>query len=576
MLSNKRWLLIVLFLAMAVVLAACGGATPAATEVATQAPTEAPKPTEAPTQAPAFKGMDVKSPGCDKQTANPSPIDEIKATDANTVVFTLCNPDPAFLYKIALANFAVEPAAYLQKTGGTGDLIQHPIGTGPYMFTEWKHGESVTMTRFDDYWGDKAKAKTLIFRWSDEAAARLNELRAGTIDGMDNLGPGDFDAVSKDTTLQLVPRLAFNIAYLGMNNTYKPFDDVHVRKAIAMAIDRDRIVKTFYPPASTVPNYFTPCAIVNACVGDPWYKFDATAAKAELKQAADPAVQNGFKTTIFLRDKVRPYQPEPKELAQEFQAQLKANLNIDAKIEVQESGTFLENANKGKLNGLIMLGWIADYPHMTNFVDVHFGPNSLNFGKPYPDLVAAMKDAAQIADPKAAEPAYVKVNNAILANIPMVPIANGGSAVVFKADVKDAYASPLGVERFATMDPGGRDTFVWMQNGEPPGLYCGDEDDGEAIRVCDQIVEGLYQFKLGTTEVIPALATECKPDAALKVWTCALRQGVKFHDGTAMNANDVVTSWAVMWDASNPLHKGNTATWYYIDALFGIINKPAS
>ena len=126
------------------------------------------------------------------------------------------------------------------------------------------------------------------------------------------------------------------------------------------------------------------------------------------------------------------------------------------------------------------------------------------------------------------------------------------------------------------MDPGGRDTFVWMQNGEPGGLYCADESDGESIRVCDQIFESLYSFKLGTTEVEPTLATECKPDDALKVWTCALRTGVKFHDGTTMTANDVVASFDAQWDAASPLHKGNTGEWYYIDALFGIINKPAS
>jgi len=579
MFSNKNMRLLVVLLVAGVVMAAC--TTPAApetaapTEAATTAPTEAA--TAAPTEAaPAFEGLEVTGPDCEKQAGLPSPIHSIKATDANTVVFELCNPDAAFLYKVALTNFSVIPAAYLEKTGGTGDLVQQPVGTGPYKFSEWKHGESITMERFDDYWGEKAKTQTMIMRWGTENAARLNELRAGTVDGLDNLGPSDFEAVKADPAFKTYERVPMNVGYLGLPNTYKPFDDVHVRRAIAMAIDRERVVKNFFPPGSAAVDYFTPCNIANGCVGDPWYKFDVAAAKAELAQATDPAVRNGFTTKLFLRDRARAYQPEPQPLAQEYAAQLKANLNITVEIEVQESGTFLENANKGVLDGIVMLGWLADYPHITNFLDAHFNSTGKTFGTPYPEIFDLLQQGAQIADPKEAEPTYVKANNAVRDLVPMVPIAIGGSAVVYKADVEGGYASPLSNEVFATMTPGDRDTFIFMTNAEAPGLYCGDEDDGEAIRVCEQMFEPLYDFVPGKTDVIPALATECKPDAELKVWTCTLREGVKFHDGTTMNANDVVTSFVVMWDASNPLHKGNTGVWYYIDTLFGIVNKPAS
>jgi len=576
MFSNKHLLLIPAFLMAVVVMAACATPTPAATEAPTQAPTEAPKPTEAVTEAPKFDGTKVTGPDCEAQKGLPSPIHEIRAEDANTVVFELCNPDAAFLYKIALTNFSIIPAAYLEKTGGTGDLVQSPVGTGPYKFGEWKHGESITMERFDDYWGTKAVTKTMVMRWGTENAARLNELRAGTVDGIDNLGPSDFEAVKADSAFKVYERVPMNVGYLGLPNDFKPFDDVHVRRAIAMAIDRERVAKTFFPPGSAAVDYFTPCNIANGCVGDPWYKFDPTAAKAELAQAADPAVRNGFKTKLFLRDRARAYQPEPVPIATDYKAQLKANLNIDVEIEVQESSTFLDNANKGVLDGIVMLGWLADYPHITNFLDAHFNSTGETFGKPYPEIFEQLQAGSQIADPKAAEPIYVKANNAVRDLVPMVPIAIGGSAVVYKADVEGGYASPLSNEVFAWMKPGARDTFIFMTNAEAGGLYCGDEDDGESIRVCEQMFEPLYDFVPGKTDVIPALATECKPDADLKVWTCKLREGVKFHDGTTMNANDVVASFVIMWDASSPLHKGNTGVWYYMDTLFGVVNKPAS
>ena len=104
-----------------------------------------------------------------------------------------------------------------------------------------------------------------------------------------------------------------------MNNTYPPFDNEKVRQAIAMGIDRQRIVDNFYPAGSSVAEYFTPCTLPNGCVGDPWYKFDVDAAKALLAEAGYP---NGFDTTITYRDVVRGYLPQPGVVAQDIQAQL--------------------------------------------------------------------------------------------------------------------------------------------------------------------------------------------------------------------------------------------------------------
>src|SRR5262245_50632675 len=84
-------------------------------------------------------------------------LKSIEATDANTVVFTLCYPDGSFPAKVAFASFGIEPSEYLQSTGGAGDLLDHPVGTGPWKFDHWDHGNEIVFTRNDDYWGDKAK-----------------------------------------------------------------------------------------------------------------------------------------------------------------------------------------------------------------------------------------------------------------------------------------------------------------------------------------------------------------------------------------------------------------------------------
>lgn len=566
---RSLFLLLSLLVVGSMLLTACGGATPTAEEPAAPEPaaTEEPAPEEP--EAP-FEPTVLEAPNCDYGGF----FKKIEAVDEFTVVFELCKPDPAFLSKIAFSVFSIYPSEWLEATAGeetrTTEGLDHPIGTGPYKIAEWVRGESITFVRNEDYWGEPAVTDKLVFRWNSEGAARRLELEAGTVDGIDNPTPDDFEAIRANPDLNLIDRPSLNILYVAMTNTFEPFTDVRVRKAIAMGIDRQRIVDNFYPPGSTVATHFTPCQVANGCVGEPWYDFDPEAAKALLAEAGYP---DGFSTKIFYRDVFRSYLPEPGRVAEELQAQLKANLNIDAEVVVMESGAFIEESTAGRLDGIYLLGWNADYPHVTNFLDFHFSKDNPQFGEQSPTYYEKLEQAAQIADPEEARPLYEEANNAIREFVPMVPVAHGASAVAYRADVEGAHASPLGNEYFAVVDPGGRDTFVWMQNAEPISLFCADETDGESLRACEQVTEALMSYEVGGTDVKPSLATECTPNEDLTVWTCALRQGVKFHDGSAFDANDVVASFTMGLDTGSPLHVGNTNAWEYYSYLWGLIER---
>jgi peptide/nickel transport system substrate-binding protein len=492
----------------------------------------------------------------------------IEALDDLTVKFTLCYPDVAFLAKIAFSAFSIHPSEQLEAEKGGGKLLEKPIGTGPYQIVEWKRGESITFKRFDDYWGEKAKTPNLIFRWSTESAQRTLELQAGTVDGIDNPGPEDFKIIEADPNLKLYPREGFNIFYIGFNTAYPPFDNEKVRQAIAMGIDRKRIVENFYPPVgSEVADYFMPCSMPGGCVGPKWYEFNPTEARRLLAEAGYP---DGFETEIALRDVVRSYLPEPKVVAQDIQAQLKENLNITAKIVVMESGAFLDAADSGQLKGLHLLGWNGDYPDPTNFLDYHFGAGaSKQFGPGFPDIHEVLRKAAQISDMNERIQLYAKANELLRLHVPMIPVAHGGSATAFKAAVQGAHASPLGMESFAVMEIPGQDTLVWMQNAEPISLYCNDETDGESLRACEQVLESLMAYEVGGMAVKPGLAESYEVNKDLTEWTFKLRKGVKFHDGSTLDAKDVVTSFTAWWDAASPLHTGNTGAFTYFQALFG-------
>ena len=463
----------------------------------------------------------------------------------------------AFPAKVAFSAFGIHPSEYLEATGGGGDLIEQPIGTGPYMLEEWERGSQIVLTRNPDYWGDAPAHETLVFRWSAEAAQRLVELQSGTVDAIDNVGTDDFEVVAADSNLQLIERDPLNVFYLGFNRDKPPFDDERVRQAIAMGIDRQRIVDNFYPPGSDVAEQFLPPAIPGFAEGATWYPYDPEGAKALLAEAGLP---DGFEITLSYRDVVRPYLPQPAVVAQDIQAQL-AQIGVRVTIDVQESGTFIDNGDAGNLT-FFLLGWGADYPDATNFLDYHFGATAPRpqFGAGFPDIHELLAEAASLTDQDERDELYGQATELIKQHVPDDPRGPrrlGGGLQGRPSRAPTPARCPTRASPPSSL--AGQEQFVWMQNGEPSGLYCADESDGEALRACEQINESLLGYEVGGTEVEPALAESYESNDALTEWTFHLRDGVTFHDGTAFDANDVVPSYVAQWDARAPSTSGATA-----------------
>lgn len=576
MISTSRWSSRLALLGVATLLfAACSGSATPSPSTPTAPPTLAPGVTPEPYETMSYPADG--SSACDV-AGYAGQIGSIKTLDAQTVEFSLCKPDAAFLSKIAFTSLAIQDADYLEQTGGGGEaLVRNPNGTGPYKFKSWTSGSEIVLEANPDYWGAQPLTPTAIIRWSTEAAQRLVELKSGNVDGIDNPGADDFETIKNDPELQLHPRTALNIMYLGMNNTKTYWKNEKIRQAVAMGIDRQRIVDTYYPPGSSVASHFTPCDIPGGCTGDEWYSFDLAAAKKLLAEGMAEEGVTSITTKIHLRDVVRSYLATPVDVATDLQAQL-ATLGITASIDVQDATTYLTTASRGELEGIYILGWGADYPDVTNFLDVFFGIGADDgFGTKWDDITGPLSEGGAVADPATRAALYTKANNAIKQHVPMVPIAHGGSGTAYRADVEGAHSSALGNEGLFVMKAGNRDQIVWMQNGEPGGLYCGDVTDGESLRVCEQIAEGLYSYEIGGTAAEPGLAEKCEANADSTVWTCTLREGVKFHNGATLDANDVLVTYAVQWDAAHPLHVGQEGLFEYWSYLFaGYLNPPAS
>ncbi|MCA9753731.1 MAG: ABC transporter substrate-binding protein, partial [Gemmatimonadetes bacterium] len=277
----------------------------------------------------------------------------------------LREPSAPFLSNLA-CNFAAIVCPDDAEEHGE-EFFRHPCGTGPFAFESWRRAESITIARFEDYWGAPAGPERVIFRSIPENSTRFFELLSGSLDLMDGVPPDDVGAIEKNRSLELLKAPGMNVAYLAMNLDHQPFDDVRVRQAVNYAVDKRAIVDGLYaglaePAVGPVPpNVFA----ARTDLAD--YAHDPEKAKALLREAGYP---DGFETTLWTMTGPRPYMPQPLRVAQVLQADL-ATVGIHANIVSYEWGTYLDRVHRGH-HDLALLGWQADNGDPDNFLFVHF------------------------------------------------------------------------------------------------------------------------------------------------------------------------------------------------------------
>ncbi|ESR23764.1 ABC transporter substrate-binding protein [Lutibaculum baratangense] len=167
-------------------------------------------------------------------------IVKAEAKDDQTVVLTTDGPYPVLLPQ--LVKLSIVPKHVVEEVGAE-EFNLKPVGSGPYVFEEWRRGVQVTLTRNEDYWGDKGAFATAVFRAVPDAATRLADLQSGAADLVVTL---DSDQARQLETYPNAKPLIVQterVGYFAMNSTKAPLDDVRIRRAIALAIDKEGIVE---------------------------------------------------------------------------------------------------------------------------------------------------------------------------------------------------------------------------------------------------------------------------------------------------------------------------------------------
>ena len=132
------------------------------------------------------------------------------------------------------------------KAGTPEKIDQEPIGTGPFYLVQYQKDAVIRYKAFPQYWGGKAKIDDLVYAITPDASVRWAKLQKGECHVMPYPNPADLDAIRKDPNVQVLEQPGLNVGYLAYNVTKKPFDDVRVRKAVNMAINKKAIIDGVY------------------------------------------------------------------------------------------------------------------------------------------------------------------------------------------------------------------------------------------------------------------------------------------------------------------------------------------
>ncbi|MGW9947877.1 peptide/nickel transport system substrate-binding protein/oligopeptide transport system substrate-binding protein [Rhizobium leguminosarum] len=370
----------------------------------------------------AIKGFEDETGG--KTTT----LSGIETPDDSTVIFNLSRPDATFLHVLAINFASVVPKEAVE--AAAGDFGKKPVGSGTFILKDWTIGQQLVFERNKDYFVkgvpyiDSFKVEV-----GQEPLVALLRLQKGEVDiAGDGIPPAKFLEIknSADGAQMIVDGEQLHTGYITLNTKVKPFDNVKVRQALNMAINKDRITRILNGRA-TPANQPLPPLMPGYDKAFTGYAYDVAKAKALLAEAGYP---DGFETVLYSTNT----DPQPR-IAQAIQQDLAA-VGVKAEVRALAQANVISAGGTEGEAPMIWSGgmaWIADFPDPSNFYGPILGcagavPGGWNWSwYCNADLDKRAVAADSMSDPaKAAErtAAWGKVFTDIMADAPWIPVIN--------------------------------------------------------------------------------------------------------------------------------------------------------
>ena len=364
--------------------------------------------------------------------------DKIIVVDEHTIQIGTLYP-----FAPLLAHLAHTGASMLNEKAVTeaGEAygIESVVGTGAFKFESWANGDNIVLVRNDDFYDEPAKLEKVTFRAIPENTSRTIELETGGADIIYDVDPSDVTRIEDNEELVLVRDPNFSTTYIGFNCQKAPYDNVKVRQAVNMALDKEAIVNNVYKGTGYQakgplgPNVWASNQNLEQ------YAYDPDAAKALLAEAGFP---DGFSTTIWANEN-----QQRMDIAEITANQLGA-IGIKTEVKIMEWGAYLDGTAAGE-HDMFILGWVTvtgdpDYGLYPLFHTDMWGDAGNRTFYSNPKVDELLETGRTSTDPAVREAAYMEVQQIVRDDAPWIFTWGGENISGTAANVKGFKQHPAG------------------------------------------------------------------------------------------------------------------------------------
>jgi len=368
-------------------------------------------------------------------------LESTEKIDDYTIVINTKGPFAPVLNALTSPLAGIMPKHIMEKNENA--MAEHPIGTGPFKFVEWKQGESVTMVANEDYWAGAPKTKNLIMKVIPESSQRTVLLETGAIDIAYDILPADVSKLEENPDTKVLHQASYKTLYfsLNSNSSNEALGNKNIRKALEMAIDKEGISE------AVLYGYGVPTGsnIAPGAFGfDETLQTDYYNPEEAKKIIADEGYANGFDLKIWVQQN-QDYQETCVAVQEMFR-----QVGVTASIEVMDSQVMTDRMVGGEDYDIAINMWYnlqgdADYVLFSNN-SPDSASNFANYDNP--EVIKLIMEARKQTNDEDRKATYGEVVKILRTDLPQIPLFAYENLVGIGKGVDGFQLSPITAYRY--------------------------------------------------------------------------------------------------------------------------------